>query len=72
MDICDKVQQFGLQKQIPKLLSCKAEKKVIPLLPNGNHPNLIDLPFYEKQRDMKEEKLNEMLEKYDDKDEKYN
>ena len=57
MDVCDKVQQFGLQKEIAQLKNCRVERKVVPLLPNGKHPGLIDLPYYEKQKKVKENRL---------------
>jgi len=47
------------------------EKKVVPLLPTGAHPTLIDLPYYEKQREIKELRLEALLDaNSDDEDQK--
>ena len=46
MDVCDKVKEFELLNKLTQFEDCRVHKKVIPLLPNGAHPNLDELPFY--------------------------
>ena len=35
---------------------CGFRKKVVPMMPNGKHPNFENLPFYRIQREEKENK----------------
>jgi hypothetical protein len=47
-DACDKAIKFGLQNEFKQFLGCSLNKKIIPMLPSGIHPNYEDLPFYMK------------------------
>ena len=48
-DACDKAKANGLARTIPEFLNCNISKKVIPMLPNGKHADIRELPIFKKQ-----------------------
>jgi len=38
-DACDKAQKNGIDKVFKEFQGCKFSKKIIPMLPNGIHPD---------------------------------
>ena len=47
-DACDKAKANGLARKIPEFLNCNISKKVIPMLPNGKHADIRELPIFKK------------------------
>ena len=48
-DACDKAKANGLARGITEFLNCNIGKKVIPMLPNGKHADVKELPVFKKQ-----------------------
>jgi len=47
-DACDKAKANGLARGITEFLNCNIGKKVIPMLPNGKHADVKELPVFKK------------------------
>ena len=45
-DACDKAKANGMAKLIPVFNNCSINKKVLPLLPNGRHADVTELPIF--------------------------
>jgi len=48
-DACDKAKKNGLNKEFKQFKNCSVKKKIIPMLPNGTHPNYNELPYFKYQ-----------------------
>lgn len=48
-DACDRAKSNGLATKIPIFNNCNISKKVLPLLPDGSHPDYQNLPIFKKQ-----------------------
>ena len=42
-DACDKAKMNGIDKDFKNFQDCSLRKKIIPLMPNGSHPNFDQL-----------------------------
>jgi ankyrin repeat protein len=49
LDACDIAQANGLARAIPEFNNCNITKKIIPMLPDGRHADIRDLPVFKKQ-----------------------
>lgn len=45
-DCCDKAKRLGIDKEYKEFQECQFRKKIIPMLPNGLHPQFNKLPFF--------------------------
>ena len=50
-DTCDKAKSNGLAIDIPQFNNCNIHKKVIPLLPHGEHADVLKIPLFRKQEE---------------------
>lgn len=48
-DACDKAKANGLARGIPEFNNCNIRKKLVPMLPNGRHADVKELPLFKKQ-----------------------
>ena len=49
LDACDLAVKNGLAKEIPEFNNCNINKKIVPMLPNGRHADIKDIPIFKKQ-----------------------
>ena len=50
-DSCDKAIANGMAREYKSFQDCNLRKKIIPLLPNGTHPNYDQLPYFKKLKE---------------------
>jgi len=56
-DACDKAKANGIIEDYKDFQNCSYRKKIIPMLPNGMHPQIKDLPFFKLEKEDKEKKM---------------
>ena len=66
-DCCDLAFDYGIEEQFEQLNKRQVMKKVIPMLPDGTHAELDQLPFYLMQQIDLHEKMDEGTEYIQDK-----
>ena len=49
LDACDIAKANGLARDIPEFNNCNITKKIIPMLPDGRHADVRDLPVFKQQ-----------------------
>jgi ankyrin repeat protein len=50
-DCCDKAKRLEIDHMYKEFQECSLRKKVIPMLPNGKHPDYKNLPYFKYQKE---------------------